>query len=181
MIAMLDAWRNDANISPIDPLLMMNWRMMGTHMQNLFGTAGFGVTWIGTVITTLAALLLWKSSRLPTPLSFLMAVFGTLAATNTITWHSHVYMLTILTPFMAYFYLGGVFGEALLNAWIFALPSALFLALCLSLLTHLYQLPLNENPTGFLLGMCALFLNHYFLLLAHRNISGLISSPQRPA
>jgi len=179
MDAMATAWGNDAEISPIDPKLMMNWRMVGSHLQDLFGPASPTIAWLGMGVTIIISLLLWKQPLPAAPPAFLMAVFGSLAATCAVTWHSHIYMLAILAPFVAYFYLEGELGESFLNLWTFLLPTALLISLIVSLLKSFYPLPLNEHLTGALLGYCALFLNTYILLLAYRGIPKILSISKR--
>lgn len=179
MGAMATAWGNDAEISPIDPKLMMNWRMVGSYLQDLSGPASPTIAWIGMGLTFVISLLLWKQPLHASSPAFLMAVFGSLAATCAVTWHSHIYMLAILAPFVAYFYLEGELGESFLNLWTFLLPTALLISLILSLLKSFYPLPLNEHLTGALLGYCALFLNIYILLLAYRGIPKMLSVSKR--
>lgn len=82
-----------------DPQLMMNWRMIGTHVQSLIGIPwAQGIVLAGTVVTVIAALASSLHPSDPTDTRTTVRFLAVFAATTLVAWHSHVHMAVILVP-----------------------------------------------------------------------------------
>jgi hypothetical protein len=101
--ALADLWRlwigYVGGLPTNDPQLMMNWRMIGIHLQGLVGSGWAQIIVIaGMAVTILAAFLLSMHRFDPMDPRSTIVILGVMAATALISWHSHVHMAMILVP-----------------------------------------------------------------------------------
>ena len=81
---------------------MMNFRALALNLQSVLPAwLAWAVALCGMGLITGLALYLWKRSSPATDLGFLILILATFAATFTITWHSHFYLLLLLLPLLA--------------------------------------------------------------------------------
>lgn len=163
---MASLWLGYAGGLPTNaPENMMNWRMLALHLGAFTTpTLGWGFAIAGMILTILAGLYLWLR-RIPTSArKFVVAVFGTLAATGAATWHSHLHMLMVLIPAFIYLFIQDRLPAKALSLWVFSLPVAMFLAFVLGLMMKFELLPLIQGIGGLLMGITGLGLNLYFLV-----------------
>lgn len=153
------------------PERMPNWRMVGTHLSHWIpSTPAWAFSFIGLAVTLGGSLLLWRRPLPPDRPSFAVAVSGTLAATAAISWHTHIHMLVMLIPPLAYLYAKGELPERMLAAWTFALPPAALTGFLVALLAQKDVLPLYPGASGFPEGWVGLLLNLAFLFWAFRRL-----------
>lgn len=110
-----------------DPQLMMNWRMIGIHLQGLVGS-GWAQTIVfsGTAITIIAAVVLGMRRFDPMDPRSTIVIMGVMAATALIAWHSHVHMAMILVaPLVALAVVPQLPFGRVLNTWVW-LPAAVY-------------------------------------------------------
>ncbi len=118
-----------------NPFIMMNWRMLGEHLNTVAPPAvGWGVALLGMLLTAGASLIVF--SRVHTPNEDLdsIAMLGTLAATAAFTWHAHFSAAMILIPPMLLVLIEGRFSQRVFSAWVFTPPLILFLMIALNIL-----------------------------------------------
>jgi hypothetical protein len=109
-----------------DVEIMMNWRMLGLHLGALFTPQSGPIAAIaGMALTVLATFQLWRRPIEPSSVSFVAALFGTLAATALFAWHSHAHMAMFLIPPMVYLHQHERLPRGLLEWWIL-LPASVY-------------------------------------------------------
>ena len=111
--------------------------------------AAWGIAALGMIGTLIAAYFLWRKPLLVSSRNFLVAFFGTLAATLAFTWHSHIHMAIILIPLLLYFYNEKSLSEKLFNWWIYGIPIIYVVLLLPINLLHLDQSELLPGIAGF--------------------------------
>jgi hypothetical protein len=147
------------------PEIMMNWRMLGLNLSFFIPK---NLSWVlaftGLVITVIAALYMWRRPIIFTSSQFMIAMLGALAATNAISWHSHLSTAMIMIPVFAYLSCHDNLPVYGFRAWIFLPPLIKFVTFILALLISLMLLPANMTSLlNFAFGLTGLSLNLYFL------------------
>lgn len=133
-----------------NPYVMMNWRMLGTHIGSITSsTIGYIMIILGTLITGCVPLFVFKKRMTPDSTSFVTAILGVFAATCAITWHAHLHMSIILIPPIIYLQLKGQFNKRLFLSWVLVPPLALFVGYLIVILIQLANLPVHTNQTIF--------------------------------
>ena len=170
------SWRMESLSNPtIAPEIMMNWRMIGSRLSTIT-TPNFRwvVAFIGIIGTLWLVILLWRKSIPPASPEYLFVLFGTLAATNVISWHSHVHMAVILIPVLIYLFAQGFLHARIINLWSFLPVATLFIGLlCFVLISLLGRFVISPTLADFLLGLGLLSENLYFLFWCYRETSRL--------
>ena len=102
--ALLDLWlRYPGELSAVDPFIMMNWRMVGINLAPYFGhSVGWFIAITGMTITTAMAVYLWRRRIDLESSVYPIALMGTIAATMSVTWHSHIFSGIIVLAPLAY-------------------------------------------------------------------------------
>lgn len=177
MHRLLNLWFGYASGLPTnDTHAMVNWRMIGIHLSSFLDPRiGWGIALLGLLGTALASLYLWRRPLSPSSPEFGIALLGTMAATGVVAWHSHVHMMVILIPPMLYLLLGGYLPMALVDAWLFLMPTMMFIGLVLDALGTLSVLPAVPDVRywQWLTAITGWGLNLYFLLWAVRRVHRL--------
>jgi hypothetical protein len=168
---MASLWLGYASGLPTNsPATMMNWRMLALHLGAFTTPAlGWAVAMAGMAATILAGLYLWLRPLPTSSPQFVIALFGTLAATGAATWHSHLHTLMILMPMFVYLYCQDRLSPRALSLWIFPLPASMFIAFVLGLMTKFELWPFIQRVDGLPTGITGLGLNLYFLAWSLRN------------
>ena len=119
MHALINIWTKVTGAeAPSLPELMINWRMVGVNLDQLF-TVSFG--WIiaisGMILTTI--LVFYMVRHIPPYGSHLwvMTILGVLTATLAITWHSHYHMAMVMIPFLIYALVHKLLPEKNILSW----------------------------------------------------------------
>ncbi len=100
--------------------VMMNWRMLGFHISSISSsTLGWGITIIGTVITTGCTLFFFRKWDSTDPTKTVIEMLGIFASTCAVTWHAHLHMSMILIPPLVYLMIKNKFSKNLFTAWVF--------------------------------------------------------------
>lgn len=106
------------------PPLMMNWHMLGSYFA-LYASEQAGTIFsiVASVITL--GFLLWAFRKKIDPKStlFYLAMLGAMAASEVISWHTHIHMFIALYPIIFYLYLKDELSKKLL--WFLMLFPAL--------------------------------------------------------
>ncbi len=170
-------WHESAHGLPSNaPGLMVNWRMVGIHLNSLLGwEIGWGIASVGLLWTVLAALYLWRRPRSPSSPEFGVSLLGTMAATCAVTWHSHLHMMIILIPPLLYLLLRGYLPMALMDVWLFLMPALMLVGLVLDLMGALQILPSVPDVRywQFLMAITGWGLNLYLLRWAVHQVRRL--------
>lgn len=144
---------------------MMNWRMLGFHLDRWFpSTISNGVAIVGALATILAGFYLWLRPLKAQSQEYGVVLLGTLAATCAATWHSHLHMAMLLIPLLVYTSMQKTLPDRFLTLWAFFSPSVMFAALLLSALMTRLGFSLIPGFGGLLLGLSGLLLNMYLLV-----------------
>ena len=129
-----------------DVEVMMNWRMLGTHLAILLSqNVGWTIAGIGILFTIGAVFYLWRK-RIPLQsLSYSKAMLGTLAATCLVAWHSHIHTAMILIPVLIFLnYCENSLPKNLVEWWVFLPTSIYFVS---TILASFAGIPANDMPT----------------------------------
>lgn len=169
-LSMINLWiKFVPGIASNSPETMMNWRMLGVQLNNLFSThLGWIVTAVGMAGTLVMVLLLvHKKPAFGSP-AWVMAVFGIFAATGAFTWHSHSHLAMIYIPFLLWGLFNQSIQKSLIDLWILLLPTMMFAAILIKALASPFGLQLPSGYGGLMIGGAGLILNLLFLLTAYR-------------
>jgi hypothetical protein len=149
------------------PEFMMNWRMVGVRLSYSFPSyTAWGIAAVGMIGTVVVTYFLWRKPLLNHSQNFLIAFFGTLAATLAFTWHSHIHMAITLIPLLLYFYNEKILPEKLFNWWIFGIPFIILGLLLPINLLHLDQYKLLSGTAA----LSFLIFNMVFLFWALKSL-----------
>jgi hypothetical protein len=81
---------------------MVNWRALGLNLAEIMpGWAAWILAAMGMAIVCGGTLALWMMRKNQSGTGFLLLVMTTLAATFTVSWHAHFYLLMLLIPVLA--------------------------------------------------------------------------------
>jgi hypothetical protein len=150
-----------------DPQLMMNWRMIGIHLQGLVGSDwARAITLAGMAVTIIAALVLSLRRHEPRDHRATMVILGVLAATALVAWHSHVHMAMILVPpLLALAVIPRLAFGRVLSLWVW-LPAAIYvIRILLAALARAASLPDATFGLVDLMGGLGLFLVNLMLVV----------------
>ena len=94
------------------PPLMMNWHMLGSYFA-LFTTdeAGNIAAAVASVITFGVMLFAFRKKLAPNSRGFYIALLGAMAASEVISWHTHIHMFIALYPILLYLLLKEEIGK----------------------------------------------------------------------
>lgn len=170
-LAMLGLWGVASNpIAAINPYAMINWRMLGLHLSNLLpGILGWGIAVAGMILTVLITLFIWRKPLNPARLEFGVALFGLIAATCILTWHSHQHTLMLLVPVFLILWTEKIIPHSLVRLWIFALPASTILTYVVSF--FIFFVSADNTIGGFITGATGLLLGVVFLIWSLQNSS----------
>jgi hypothetical protein len=102
------------------PQVMMNWRMLGWHIESLTSpTMGWIVILVGTLLTVGVTIYVFRTSSSQDPTKFAVFLLGIFAATGAVTWHAHMHMSIILIPPMIFLLMKKRFNHHLFSVWVF--------------------------------------------------------------
>jgi Protein of unknown function (DUF2029). len=135
--ALLELWFGYANSLPTaDPFIMMNWRMVGINLALHFGSfAGWFIAIIGMAITLAMVVYLWRKRIAIESSLYPIALMGTIAATMSLTWHSHIFSGVIVLAPLAYLaQKDQQLPEKTLFNWVFIPPIIQFVVIFLAIL-----------------------------------------------
>jgi len=108
------------------PPLMMNWHMLGSYFA-LYTTEQAGT--IASIIASVATLgiMIWAFRKKIDPKSnlYYLALLGAMAASEVISWHTHIHMLIALYPIILYLHLREELSGKLLS-FLVLFPALMF-------------------------------------------------------
>lgn len=164
-LLLLGFWGDASGGLPaINPYLMMNWRMLALHAENLVGPAiGQAILILGTVGTSVAALWGWRKPLSLANHSLAVRLFGLFAASCAVAWHAHLHSLMILTPLFAILLLENEIPGWLEALWLYLLPLSLAATLAAGLLIRVGLLPFVDAIGGLITGISGLAASLIFL------------------
>jgi hypothetical protein len=88
-----------AGLPTNDPQLMMNWRMIGFHLEGILGPSWAAIlVVIGMLATATASLVICAMPLGADRERTATALLGLFAATALVAWHAHVHMAMLLIP-----------------------------------------------------------------------------------
>jgi hypothetical protein len=156
------------SVTPTGTEIMMNWRMMGLDISYLFNPiVGLSVAIIGSIITAISIIYIWKKSVILNPETFTICVFATFAATGALTWHAHLAMSLVMIPPLIYLYASKKLSEQIISWWVFMPTSVWFVRYIVGALIALQIIPFAViRSMDFLYGLSGLALNLLFVFWA---------------
>jgi len=167
-ISLIKLWSGFTRGVPASvPEVMMNWRMIGLNLTAYLGPV---IPWVftgaGMAVTFALAIYIWIRPIDPSSHNYILALFGTFAATIAVSWHSHSSSATILIPPLIYLlYKLDNMPKNLITAWVFIPPMFRFLVFILSILIQ--EGILSNHLTGMvniLTAISLLVLSMYILV-----------------
>jgi len=108
------------------PPLMMNWHMLGSYFA-LYTTeqAGTIAAIIASIITLGGLLYAFRRKMDPKSNLFTLALLGAMAASEVISWHTHIHMFIALYPIILYLYLKEEIGKPFFS-FLMLFPALMF-------------------------------------------------------
>jgi len=172
MRAQIDLWtKYSAGIATTAPERMINWRMVGVNLNNLFNTSlGWLITGLGIGLTILAVYFLIKHNAPYGSSSWVITVGGVFSATLAITWHSHYHMAMVLIPFLVYASIKKIMPETVIFLWGITTPVVFFGILIFVLFFPLLINFNTGNQITIVIAFLGLILNLLILLSAAQTL-----------
>lgn len=100
---------------------MMNWRALALNLKALLPDwLSWGIAIFGMAVVTAIILREWYQFKPEKGNRFFLLALSTLAATFTLSWHSHFYLMLLLIPILASMDHLHQIPSSLLAAWVFA-------------------------------------------------------------
>ena len=157
---LLNVWLGFASGIPTNaPEQMVNWRMIMVQLSTITNS---NIAWIiaiiGITITLLATFLIWPTPVTISSTEFPIVLLGLMASTAAVTWHSHIHMMLVLLPPIAYLAAQNRIPPKIINFWTFGPPIMLMLSYFCLLLVKFNFLP-EFGYEGFFLGLWGLTFN----------------------
>jgi len=154
-----------AALPTTNPEAMMNLRMLGEVLSVLFASEAMRGIVTGLAVGV-ALLTLWRSLQVSkrTPEERTGPLLSLLAATFTVTWHSHIHMATMLVPSFLRQVSTGQMPRRLFVLWTVLPPAVYFLAMVGMALLNAWGRPIPPFP-GFTYPALALFIFHIYLAI----------------
>lgn len=111
------------------PTAMINWRMIGTLINDLTNLpVGWIFAGLGIAVTLMLIYFIEKNTSQDNP-RWVLGILGIFATTLVITWHSHHHMALVLIPLLLYVTVNNLFPENILFLWVVLPPLAWVIAL----------------------------------------------------
>lgn len=163
-----------------NPAAMINWRMLGWHLNSLTNTTiGWIVIIIGSLLTTAIVLYTFTRKINDNSTNQIFAFLGIFAATCAVTWHSHLHMSMILIPPLIYLRMKSEIKESLFIAWIFVPVFVEFLGYLITFLLRANNLSFsNFQALALSRGLTGLILNSLIIVWCIEQFKPLIK--QKP-
>jgi hypothetical protein len=103
-----------------DPMAMMNWRMLGLHIETLTSpSVGWAFITIGSILTVAITLFYFRRRVVHTSHQMMVVFLGVFAASSMIAWHAHLHTAMILIPPILYLYKTKYINRKLFLMWVF--------------------------------------------------------------
>ena len=160
ILAMVNLWIGNTPL-PINtnPGSMVNWRMLGLNLNQIFHTsAGWWLTGLGMSLSLVAwGLLLLKQPKFGSP-QWVNTLMGIFAISCAFTWHSHIHMMVVIFPFLLFSIIledpAGL--RKGLEAWVLGTPFVFLVGILLTALMENKSIPRITGVAGFLTGLTGL-------------------------
>lgn len=163
--------------SAANPLLMMNWRMFGLHLNN-FTSSGIG-NWFMVIGIVATILLLWRFLNKVSGKNELsdLKYFVIFTASMLVTWHAHFSQGIVAIPLLALLVTNKKMPTGLFNFWLIFPVAITLLIFVLPVITMVNGLaPIMVNAYRFMGGLRGFVLNIVLLVWAyHYVIKGKIA------
>jgi hypothetical protein len=156
----------------VAPENMINWRMLALRLGVLtLPILGWILAAAGIAATLFLTFVIWRKPVLPGSPDYILAWFGTIAATLLLAWHSHAHMGVILIPLLCYLFTFDLQPSRIINIWCF-LPFLTLLAgvIIFSVLSLLAGIKVPPTLADFLLSLGQLVAGFYFLVWSYRKV-----------
>ena len=122
------------------PEAMINWRMVGLNLNNLFNLPfGWVVTGLGMGFTIFVVYFLIKNNPPYGSHMWIIAMLGIFSATLAITWHSHYHMAMVLIPFLIYVSINNLLPPKIPFLWVIVTPVITLGFLVVNLVIQLFE------------------------------------------
>jgi hypothetical protein len=158
--------------STVAPENMTNWRMVALRAGELTTPIiGWVLAGAGIAITLFFTFAIWRKPISPDSPNYILAWFGSIAATILLAWHSHAHMAVILIPMLCYLCARGLLPSRIINYWCF-LPFLTLLAgsVVFSFISLLTPIEIPPTLADFLLSLGLLIQSFYFLVWSYLKI-----------
>ncbi len=181
VISMVNLWLSYVpGMATNAPENMMNWRMLALHLNGWTDSiAGWVVAGAGMALTLAVDILILRRRPLFGSDRWVLAVFGILASTCAVTWHSHTHMAMVLIPFIMFAVMKGNLSHRLLNSWVFITPAVMILVVITGAAMAVGVLPFIQGFGGLVMGTCGLVFNLIFTLWVYQTTRQPVISAAR--
>jgi len=117
--ALINLWTvYSEGLSTGHPEAMINWRMVGLNLNQIFNIRlGWVITTVGIALTALALYFLVRRTPPLGSAAWVMTMLGIFSATLAITWHAHHHMGMVLIPFLLYASLKKLIPDNVFASW----------------------------------------------------------------
>jgi hypothetical protein len=161
----------------VAPENMMNWRMIAVRLGELTTPLiGWFIAGSGIASSLYFTFAMWRKPISPDSPDYILAWFGTIAATLLLAWHSHAHMAVILIPMLLHLKTRDLLSSRILNYWFFLPYVALFIgAVFISIFSLLITASISSTLADFFTSLGLLIQCFYFLMSSYLKIRN--SSP----
>lgn len=174
---MFGFWMGSVQLSaPTSPNVMMNWRMLGYHLNFLEPIFSWMIVLAGIAITLYLVWLSLKTRPEIGSSEWIILLMGIVAGTCAISWHSHIHMALVLLPFFIFSVTYDLLNDLLVYAWIIV-PAGFLMSIVIIVVTRIPETDyLYISEIGTILSYIYLLFNFYicvgvFLFLKRRLIN----------
>lgn len=148
---------------------MINWRMVGVSLNDLFQISnGWIVTALGSILTFAAFFYLIKKTPAFGSPQWVITMLGIFSATLAVTWHAHYAMALVLVPFLVYGSINQLIPERTSLLWIAATPTVNLLMMIISLIVYVLSSHRIVYFEGLFVVMSGLIVNLAILVFTMR-------------
>lgn len=169
-VQLVDLWiKYSAGLPSNAPQYMVNWRMIGFHLESVLNsTASWLIIIVGMIFSGILTIFLWrKQQNLKSPAYFFYVILGTLSATLLISWHSHLHHMLILIPALIGIMMFDTSSKQFIYYWVYSGIILYFVIILLGFSTLFLSLPAGFGSS--LLGLWGFSSNLTFLIWSLKN------------
>ncbi len=166
---MLRFWMGSVQFSaPTSPSVMMNWRMLGYHLNFLKPIFSWMIVIAGIAITLYLVWLSLKTRPEIGSSEWIILMMGIVAGTCAISWHSHMHMALVLLPFFIFSVTFDLLNDFLVYAWIIV-PAGFLMSIVIIVITKFPDTDyLYISEIGTILSYIYLLFNFYICVSVFR-------------
>ena len=179
--AMINMWFGfSTGMATNAPEAMINWRMIGLNLNNLFNTSiGWVITGLGMALTVGLVYTLIKERPSYGNPAWIVSMAAVISATLAVTWHSHYHMAVVLIPFLIYGSQFNLFPYKIVFAWATTTTVLFLIFLAINILILLIT-KTTISGLEYLVAISGFCLNLLILIPSYRHLRSRQNIPEIP-